>query len=236
MFPILSPQPRFAPANLYGLQAWYDATQTPVGAVSSWVDQSGKSNSATQGTGAQQPTSTAAQLNGNNTLLFVGASTQNLVIPAAIYTVPNGDNTLVVVAKSTSTTAQQRIISMASTGTTNYALEYTSGASTVGFQSRNVSGGMIVSSVITRTNYNIFCGFKSGTTQSISVNNGAAQTNSLGVNSATINSALIGSNAALTVPLDGGIAELLIYNRALSSSEIIAINQYLSQKWGIAIS
>lgn len=44
------------------------------------------------------------------------------------------------------------------------------------------------------------------------------------------------SNGSLGAPLDGIIAEVIIYNKVLSASQITQINQYLSRKWGIAIS
>jgi len=64
----------FSPADIADLAMWLDASDTATitesgGAISEWADKSGNSNDATQGTGANQPT-TGGSLNGLNAITF----------------------------------------------------------------------------------------------------------------------------------------------------------------------
>jgi hypothetical protein len=71
------------------------------------------------------------------------------------------------------------------------------------------------------------------------LNNNTAVQGSIasGYNNAVATPLAIGaSNDTLGAPLDGIIAEVVIYNRVLTDSEIINVNRYLANKWGIAIS
>ena len=66
----------FSPSDIADLALWLDASdETTItesgGSVSQWSDKSGNGNHATQGTGANQPT-TGGTLNGKNALTFVG--------------------------------------------------------------------------------------------------------------------------------------------------------------------
>lgn len=235
MFPILSPQPIFTPKNLYGLKLWLDATQTPVGAVSSWADQSGNGNNATQGTGANQPVCTTNQQNGNNAVLFDGIN-DSLSMSSALFTVPTGDNTTFAVAKITATTGgSQFVLSYIQSGVaTRSSLVFPNVAGQILFNNNNNSGNIISTGNLT-TNFNIINALRLGVAQSLSINNGAAVSNNNATSVTPINVGIIGSTEGSGF-FAGAMAEIIIYNRALSSAEIIAINRYLSQKWGITIS
>lgn len=228
--------PIFIPTNLYGLQLWLDATRQAVGAVASWADQSGNSNNATQGTGANQPTCTANQQNGKNGLVFLSASSQRLVLPSALYTIPNGDSTLFCVSKQTTgTLAVNALISMSKATASRYILRYGNNDAQVSYRSRNSNASSLATNG-TSDNSQIITAFRSGTTESLAINNGTPATDASGSSEPAIDSAYIGSEGDGTVYLNGIIFEIALYNRAHSSAEIIAVNRYLSQKWGIAIS
>lgn len=49
---------------------WYDASTTPTGLVSSWIDKSGRGLHSVQASSSLQPTCTASQLNNKNGLIF----------------------------------------------------------------------------------------------------------------------------------------------------------------------
>lgn len=223
-----------------GLTLWLDASDTSTitssgGAVSQWNDKSGNGNNATQGTGSAQPGTGAVTKNGKNVLTFDGGDF--LSLPSGLYSIPNGDNTIFYVSTCTDESADRFILTMIGAANAERLLCYsTSIAGVQGY--RNVStNNPVTRTGITKANYNIFTQFLSGTTQSISVNNGTAGTNTSGVNAvATI--ATIGAykNSGFTGNYQlGNIAEIIIYNRALTAAEIIQVNRYLSNKWNISI-
>jgi hypothetical protein len=81
--------------------------------------------------------------------------------------------------------------------------------------------------------------FLDGDRLKFKLNNNTATQGSIrsGYNNAVATPLAIGaSNNTLGAPLDGIIAEVIIYNRVLTDSEIINVNCYLANKWGIAIS
>ena len=48
------------------------------------------------------------------------------------------------------------------------------------------------------------------------------------------NNISIGAEVTVTF-LNGDIAEIIVYNRALNTSELAQVHKYLSMKWGIAL-
>lgn len=219
-----------------GLVAWYDATTTSLGAVASWPDKSGSGNNATQATGGQQPVNTSSILNGKNVLLFTAASSQTLLLPSALYAIPNAANTIFAVAKrNTETAAQNEIICFSQTGVTRTnQIVYSATSGNIMYRNNGAGTDLTLTGAV-NTNYQIIYGRHSGATQAISINNGIEVTNSSGANVATTDIAAIGSSQGTTLYLNGGIAEILIYNRSLSVAEINQVESYLSAKWGVAV-
>lgn len=216
-----------------GLRAWWDASRTSVGAVASLPDFSGNGYNATQPTGASQPICTANQKNGKNTILFNGSNT--LIVPAALYPLPTAANTIFQVSKRNVDSGTQVVFNMASGGDSTFRLAsfYSAGAGLVTFRNDNSLGTPIQTSGITTTNYNIVTSTFNGTTgQSIQINNGTTLTNTGGSANGGVDRSNIGSSGASFI-LTGAIAEIIIYNRLLSSAEISQVNRYLSGKWGI---
>jgi hypothetical protein len=74
----------------------------------------------------------------------------------------------------------------------------------------------------------------------ISINGGVARkanssTNTPSTSNAT-NDLIIGGSSSSTTPfLNGDIAEIIVYNRALNTSELAQVHKYLSMKWGITL-
>ncbi len=236
MTSILSAQPVFTPANLYGGQVWYDATQQAAGAVTSWADKFSNVGAATQGTGAQQPICTANQINGRNGLVFTGSSSQTLLIPSGINTLPTGDSTIFIVGKRATASGNTEIMTalgVTGTGTNREYLRFNTAEQIDG---QNNIAGVPVSQACTTTTASIHRFRRSGTTQAVSVNNAAETINTSATNETGVDGSYIGSRLGTSQFLTGVIGEIIIYNRSLSTAEYIAVSQYLSQKWGIAIS
>lgn len=227
-----------------GLQAWYDFTAAKFLTLSSTaitqaLDRSGNgNNTAVQGTAAARPTFTAGELNGLPTALFDGGDT--LALPSALYTIPSGPNTLFAVSKNTDNLSARRVLAMTDAGNGRYRMGYGTAAggisaTTMSFSNTTTNTIGVDNTGSVNPNYQIISCFRTGTTESISINNATAVTNTL-AGDITATGAFIGSQGGTIVFLVGGIAEILIYNRALNSTEIIQVNRYLSQKYAIAIS
>lgn len=238
VFP-LTQTPRIIPS----LFAWYDGSD-PLGTgvppanntqISPWYDKSGNGYNATNGTGSAQPTYKSNILGGNGVINFDG-SDDTLTMPSGVYSLANGNNTAFVVSNTTSDSTTQRVVYMTEGGAANsrWFVAYSTTSGNVNFNS-STSNASVSATGVTKANYNIFSCYRSGTTQSISVNNAAETTNASGASESGVDAASIGSNGGGAGFVIGNIAEIIIYNRALSAADIIQINRYLSNKWGIAI-
>jgi hypothetical protein len=215
--------------------AWYSALNTPLGAVASWPDISGNERHATQNTGTKQPTNTAGQLNGKPALYFDNGDT--LVLPSSFYALAAGAFTLFAVADRTSESgASDVIFSLSEAGATRTYLRFESVSGQVNFTSNTTGGSAVTRTGLTNTNYQIFRALRNGTSLQIQANNGAVGAGAFGADETGIDAAHIGSMADSANYLDGYIAEIIVFNYALSAQEIIDVNTYLSAKWGIAIS
>lgn len=229
----------FSPNLISQGALWLDAadlnsiTKDGSNNVSQWTDKFGNSN-ATQGTGANQPVYTANILNNKPIIRFGGNDFLNLA--SAIHTLTNNNNTCFVVANTTTTNATQRLLSMSEAGSSRYNLQFDSTVGQISFQSRNAFGSAVSIGSMTETNFNIIRGRRAGTTQAITFNAGTEQTNASGADESGIDAATIGAfTDGTTNPLTGDIAEIIIYEKSLSESEIRSVEQYLSLKWGIQI-
>jgi len=232
-----------------GLIAWYDtsneANLSLVGsAITKFLDISGNNNSTDdQGTAAARPTYTTNQINGLSCAVFDGgdyiASTS--VIPALM----NGsDKAVTVFCVSEQTTAgtfgYQYIWGRSSSinplcglryeNTTVYKVLKRDDAATL----KEPTGGTPVSGAP-----NISSMVINGTTVDLYINNTLRITaGDIDVGTLTIDNFTIGAsyrNAVASLWLNGKIGEMLIYNRALTSTEVTLVTRYLGNKWGITV-
>jgi len=222
------------PTDLQGLQLWLDAddssTITEVaGAVSQWNDKSGQGNNVTQGTGSAQPTTNATTQSEKNVLDFDGGD--NFSVPAGVFSIPGGPNTVFIVAKRTTETAAiEGLMALDRSGVaTDWSVEFNATSGSVDYK----NAGVVTSAGNTNTNFQIIHGFRSGTTVSVDVNNGTPTTDTTGADRAAVDVGFIGTRGANN--LTGSIAEIIIYNRSLSSAEITNVETFLANKWGISI-
>ncbi len=208
----------------------YSASVCATLRASQWNDKSGLGNNVTQGTATAQPTYFPAALNNKSVLSFDGNDT--LIVPAALYTISAGANSIFIVAKVNAVSGTQRFVSGSITANSRYGV----GTFTTNYTYINSTAGTGLDlSGITATNYNIISGTRSGTGRTLSFNNGVPVTSS-NATDVTCTEMFIGSRDALFDFIIGSIAEIIIYNRALTAAEIIQVNRYLSQKWNITIS
>jgi hypothetical protein len=230
-------------------------------AVRTWSDQSGNGYDATQSTTAARPTYIASGLNGLPVVRFDGTddvmsipsstatfkflhsdvSTIFIVAKAGIVTDPNtrygflgtngGGNTSVVgININWDDRASQSLNNAIRTGITNgtgwrtlntennYFAANTFGILTVRSDPANATP-------LERSILN----FNGGTDRKNNVENSTLST----ANSAQ--DVAIGSGGASAFLLNGDIAEIIVYNRALNTSELSQVHRYLARKWGIAL-
>ena len=118
-------------------------------------------------------------------------------------------------------------------GSTNYRIAYQSIVNSV-FRTYNAMTSIVTGGFV-ETDFHIIRAVHDGTDNILTVNNGTPNSNAVASGSHTYTS-LFARTAAGAVPIDGDIAEVLIYDRSLSDTEIAQVENYLSSKWGITLS
>jgi len=157
-------------------------------------------------------------------------------LPSGLFSIPNGNNTLFVVSQRASESGNVETVINLSDGTAlDYFFAYGATEGDALFKSRDGAGGTVTNGSNTLTNYNIFRGRRSGTTQALAVNGAAEVTNASGVSSAGIDSGDIGAGNADNFMLTGNVGEIIIYNTSLSTANILLVETYLANKWGLTL-
>ena len=254
---------RFNPRNLPNLQLWLDATriaQADSTSVTTWSDQSGNGYDATQGGSAARPTFIASGLNGLPVVRFDGTddrlsipsstatfkflhsdvSTVFIVAKAGIVADPNnrygilGTNAnstlqhgLMIVYDDRSANSFNNAINSGITnggGWRSLNLENNYFAANT-FQILTVRSDPANSIVSDRSIYNL----NGGVDEKNNTQNGNLSTSDASYNFE------IGSTGNFTLPFLGDIAEIIVYNRALNTSELAQVHRYLARKWGIQL-
>jgi len=215
------------PSFLYRPELWLDASDLSTitessGSVSSWADKSGYGRNATQATGANQPTTGSVTINGLNVLSFDGATDTMTFASGFMNNKHQGTIFSVFTTTSGASTGSPIVFGddYADFGNRMYT--------TFGTNSRkNFVHG------ITLTNVNSFCivgalgywqAFINGvsksltTTNTVSFNTGVAQF-------------FLANDPPAGSRWGGSLAEIIIYSRALSLSEIETVRLYLKTKW-----
>lgn len=236
---LLRPSGRFTPKSVPGLAAWWDANDTSTltldgnGNVSSWADKSGNSVTASQGTANNRPTPTAAGLNGKQVLTFDG-SNDSLAFTGTART----DETVIVVARVNYVANQaHQIIGDASSG---FGLNLTTRPSTDSPLFAYV-GGFSVGTTAIRYAYPFGVAFGPSVVSMVRSASSGGQLLTDGTSRGTCTAsnsfafARLGVIGTTTQPMNGYIAEVCIYSRALSTSERQRVERYLGTKWGITV-
>lgn len=200
------------------LRADKGLTINATGGVTTWQDQSGLNNHATAP--GQPPTLVASVLNGRPVVRFVQSQSQTLSLPNLMSGAAAGEIFVVVKAVSDAD------------GTPHPAWNFgTSGQSTM----YPHHSGEVYDEFGTNTHYLI--GNPPPLLTSFNLYNASSQS---GYWASRINGVLLFASSTNTVswssspvlgPLNGDIAEVLIYNRVLSSTERQAVGRYLASKY-----
>jgi hypothetical protein len=235
----------FSPLDIPDVRLWLDASDastlwadtagtTPAtSSVARWDDKSGNAHNATQSTAGSQPTTATRTINGLNVLDYVSDSLQ---LPTAFRNSVNAsDVTMFIVFQTDVGSAKQVLLtSLLNTGRTAFGLLVNSANLLTFLHGDNGPTEDNAAKVAcTPTNVNLAVGRSTGTTQY--VNNGATAVSN------TNGTATIGLGGATSIGsynnnagdrLNGVIAEIIIYTRSLTDSEVNKVANYLSSKWG----
>jgi len=231
-YPLLFYRVPFLPTRIgTSLKLWLDASDTSTithstGDVTAWRDKSGNGNNATTSSGS--PRTGDSTRNGKNVIDF---TSDQMTLPAALYTIPSGANTLFVVSKRTSETGLITTTVSMSTGATNQFFHiYSNVSGAQSFLNRSTASPVASATGIINTEYNTAFMRRSGTNQEIAVNTINA-IDSASATNITPTAAQIGTAAGGLLPFIGSIAEIILYDSALTDAQALTVMQYLSRKW-----
>jgi hypothetical protein len=225
----VAPAASFVPTDVTGCILWLDASNAGSiteagGAVSQWDDLSGVGNHATQGTGANQPTTGTRTQNGLNVIDFDGS---NDSLACAVSASDRTQSVFAVVLADSNPPAQRAFVG----ATGNFGRDIDTRDARLTVERANVGilaqhGGATAAH---STPY-IFSVILSATAAQLGQN----ATYESDSNSDTMGSVTtqIGRGAQASA-WDGWIAEVLIYDNTISDGDRDTIYTYLSDKWGI---
>jgi hypothetical protein len=214
--------PVTAPTDITGCVGWWDASDASSitqsgGLISQWNDKSGNGKHATA-SGTTRPTYTGTR-NGRNVVTFDGTGNRmNTTL------VDSATQTILFVAKATAASAPgtRRVVS--------YQAERGFFASS-GWNWFSPNAGTGVSP----TDYNVASGVITNDTSMLVYGNGGAVSAAFDPFNAGATTFVIGGENASTVfnLFQGEIAEVVVFNSALSNADRARVERYLSLKWGV---
>jgi hypothetical protein len=224
--------PGFSPANISGLALWFDASDISTiiqtgGYISQWNDKSGYNRHATQASGSSQPVTGSRTVNGLNVIDFDGSG-DFMNVSSSIYSITAGPSHLFVVCSRDTLAVEHRAFFGLSASSQGWGLKLQSGS---GAQQQYFHGTSPIDlGPLSNTSAHIFEGWRSGSVTEGSLDNGIVATGSSA--NFSLASLTIGCRPGGTAFLNGAIAEIIAFNRVLSSGERGEVNLYLKTKWG----
>ena len=219
------------------LRLWLRADAVVDGAVSFWPDQSGHSNHATQSANTQRPQVVAGAINGRPVVRFSGASSNVLNLPAVLDGQTPGDVFIV-----------QRVTPYPNVGTDGFWRFGTAGAVAAAYPTGDEhirdDFGSNTSHDIGQPNQSLdqahlyeavtqageWTARVNGVTQYTTTSNTVAWNGSMNLGYGGSNYYEGGSRY-----FSGDIAEVLVFDRALTLTERSGVERYLGGKYGLAI-
>lgn len=239
--------PGFTPTQLSGLALWLKADSLGLSdgtAVSSWTDSSGNGRNAGQATGTKQPLCKTGIVNGLPVVRF--DATDCLTTSAIDFTGTSGLTVFAVTANIPSGTDRVIVESSASfSANAGSFILYRDTSNKVQVDHRgNVGNGFCVGTTNITSTATVLTGWYDFTQavnaeNQLYVNGTAEGTKSGGANNtgAFGNHVLnIGArNDGALIPLNGDIAEIILYNSVLSNASRQLVERYLGAKYGITV-
>ena len=211
----------YQPSSISGLRVWLkaDAITGIVngGQVTTWSDSSGNGINFTQATSTKQPTYVRNAINGKPALHFT-ASTQQTMTNATNFSTPN---TIFYVSRQTGGT-KARLLSGLSN---NWLLGYHGGNKNMAYFEGWVSSGGITAD----NDWHIYSSTQTASLSTVYENGAQLYSNANGVTGP--NGLSLNGYQGTSEFSDGDIAELIIFNSALSDTDRQKVNNYLNNKY-----
>jgi hypothetical protein len=202
--------------------------------VSSWSDQSGSGNTATQTVAANRPTVVASAINGLPAVKFASATSQFLKLPAGMANFSSGASIFAIVSPTTFPTAA-RILDFGNGSASDNLLIQEPSSNAAALYTYNGSSPTSVtgSSALTANQYQLLEAVDGSGTATLYTNavQQAQNTSMNSLNNITRANNFIGQASAGGSYFNGEIAEILVYNRAVTASEKASIEGYLLSRY-----
>jgi hypothetical protein len=236
------PNQAFSPKSIAGLKGWYiptsglfqdSALTTPAvntnDPIGAWVDISGQANNITQTTVGSKPALLNGAINGYNAVNFNGVSSflsnstfagGSLIQPVTVFAV-----------LKVATSAYSQLFDGIST---NLSIIYNASSSgnTAGYVDQYAGTLAFYPNVFTVGSNFVFSSITNNASSNVSGNGVITSNLTTGTN--TLNGFRMGINSdAVSFPLNGYIAEFLIYQAAPSAANRLQIENYLRYKYNV---
>lgn len=227
----------FRPDHLPGLSLWLRADSNVIYAttVSAWNDCSGNGNNAIQGTSANQPTflTSVESINNKPALRFDG---NDVLSGSAISNINSTSLSIFIVARNNATTGYKCMITFNGFSAGLTIGKWSANGAFMYYQNGNGYFNSLNTTdcSVTGTPYRIYTVTKSlGTISKIYVNSAYrnSSTAANAINSFTNGNFRIGYDGGSIGYWPGDIAEIIVYNSALSDSNRQNVETYLNEKY-----
>jgi hypothetical protein len=241
----------FSPTSLSGLGAWYDfgdlstlwqdtartsAVTADAQSIKGVTDKSGNGNHLSEAT--NPPTYKAAIQNGRSVSRFDGTNDTLLAANHASISL-EGDSTVFIVTKPVVGVGLMSLLAKsndANPAALYIALDTSISNGRIRVDRPFIEAGVHHGDALSGSVFQIVEVRLSGTTQDHHIDGAYQGKDTLAAGTAVNNSMRIGTFASGALnPYPGDIAEILVYNTALSHANIIRVNQYLAAKWGLTL-
>lgn len=215
--------PAFTPTDISGLSVWLKADAlvlSDADPVSSWTDSSGNARHATQATSGARPTYRTGVVNAKPVVRFDG--TDDWL--SAAFTL-NQPYTMLVVAKhNVFPGTQQDILDGGNGNPVPFRTQST--------QRTIYAGTFLTLAAGLDTSWHIAQGTYSGAASSLRVDGGAGASG-VDIGNLAAGGVTVGASFGGGQPFNGDVAEVLVYNKALSAYEIEKCGLYLAAKYAL---
>ena len=216
------------PDKISGLKAWWKADSlglTDGTAVSSWGDSSASGIALTQATSANQPIFKTNIINGQPVVRFDGSNDR---LRAASTLGLSQPNTIFIVVGNWNSSTAGNLVDVATGDGARQLVAYDTGVA-LGFYAGT---GFVSDAPATHPGYICISALFNGASSTINVNGTQVLTGNPGSNG--LGQPTIGSDGGNA--FGGDIAEIIVFNRALTALERAHVENYLGNKYGIQTS
>lgn len=218
------------PTDLTGLVSWFKADSLALAdgaAVATWTDNSGGARDATQATSGNRPIYKTSIVNSKPVVRFPDTTDELAVVTAGVYL----GTTMFAVARPPSTSGDYALRRHFENG----GIEWRVTGGVLGLDKRGQANIINGTTTLSTANFSVLSLFADSTTDLYQLYvNGTLDGSSLAGEG-------VGADGAYTIGntnTDGNfdIAELVIYNRVLDSTERAQIHTYLSDRYAVTVS